>query len=613
MIQIYNIENTNFDQNGDMSLFPSSASVHAVLNGTWEVTLEHPKDSEDRWKYIKEGAVVKMPSFNGEQLFRITHKEKSDSGISADLQPIFMDAADDCFLLDVRPTDKTGQQALDIMTAPNKKYTAETDITSTGTAYYQNKNLIEAINGDDENSFVKRWGGEIVYDNYKAIINRHAGSDRGVEILYGKNIAENGMKEEVDLRNVVTRIIPQAYNGYQIDGDAPWVDSPLIDKYPTVKYSTMKFEDVKMRADAQEDDESKGVIICDTPAQLEAALRKRCQEQWEAGADKPQVTISVDMVMIEDTELYADIKGLVEVSLGDTVHCRNNNLDIVTDARVTELEWDCVNDRILSASLGDYQFDYISNQVSINNRIESAIREDGSVIGSQVQGILDAVKTQFHALRDVAQKQDVRAMLFEDLNPDSPTFGAMCLGSMGFEIASKRTSDGKDWIWSTFGTGQGFFADYIIAGTMLADRIYGGTLTLGGRDNKAGIMKILNGSGAVMTTLDKDGILTNGRYTCGSDEFGRRAEISDGEMKIMDKSGNTVGRIFAVSNEIFKIGTENALFRMFKTGEVYVDCQSFGVNGYNGFTGTVEYSDGTYENYVGGLLIGGKSKEGAYP
>jgi phage minor structural protein len=613
MIQIYNIENINFDQNGDMSLFPSSASVHAVLNGTWEVTLEHPKDSEDRWKYIKEGAVVKMPSFNGEQLFRITHKEKSDSGISADLQPIFMDAADDCFLLDVRPTDKTGQQALDIMTAPNKKYTAETDITSTGTAYYQNKNLIEAINGDDENSFVKRWGGEIVYDNYKAIINRHAGSDRGVEILYGKNIAENGMKEEVDLRNVVTRIIPQAYNGYQIDGDAPWVDSPLIDKYPTVKYSTMKFEDVKMRADAQEDDESKGVIICDTPAQLEAALIKRCQEQWEAGADKPQVTISVDMVMIEDTELYADVKGLVEVSLGDTVHCRNNNLDIVTDARVTELEWDCVNDRILSVSLGDYQFDYISNQVSINNRIESAIREDGSVIGSQVQGILDAVKTQFHAMRDIAKKQDVRAMLFEDLDPESPTYGAMCLGSMGFEIASKRTADGKDWIWSTFGTGKGFFADYIIAGTMLADRIYGGTLTIGGIENIAGIIKVLDGNGAILTIMDKDGILTNGKYTCGSDEFGRRVEISEGEMKIMDKSGNTVGRIFAVSNEIFKIGTENALFRMFKTGEVYVDCQSFGVNGYNGFTGTVEYSDGTYENYVGGLLIGGKSKEGAYP
>lgn len=613
MIQIYNPENTDFEKNGNMTLFPTSATVNAKISGAWEVTLEHPLDDEGRWKYIVDNAVVKMPSFNGEQLFRITHKEKSESEITADLQPIFMDSKDDCFLMDVRPTNKNGQQALDIMTAPNKKYSAKSNIADINTAYYEKMNLIEALNSDNENSFLNVWGGEIVYDNFTVVIDKKAGSDRGVEILYGKNVAENGMSEEVDMRNVVTRIIPQAYNGQTMDGSTPWVDSPLIDKYPTIKYKVMKFENVKMEADAQDGDADNGIIVCHTQGELNAALERQCQKQWKEGADKPTVTIEVDMVMIEDTELYADVKGLVEVSLGDTVHCRNNNLDIVTDARVTELEWDCVNDRILSVSLGDYQFDYISNQVSINNRIESAIREDGSVIGSQVQGILDAVKTQFHALRDVAQKQDVRAMLFEDLNPDSPTFGAMCLGSMGFEIASKRTADGKDWIWSTFGTGKGFFADYIIAGTMLADRIYGGTLTIGGIDNIAGIIKVLDGNGAILTIMDKDGILTNGKYTCGSDEFGRRVEISEGEMKIMDKSGNTVGRIFAVSNEIFKIGTENALFRMFKTGEVYVDCQSFGVNGYNGFTGTVEYSDGTYENYVGGLLIGGKSKEGAYP
>lgn len=152
-----------------------------------------------------------MPSFNGEQLFRITHKEKSDSGISADLQPIFMDAADDCFLLDVRPTDKTGQQALDIMTAPNKKYTAETDITSTGTAYYQNKNLIEAINGDDENSFVKRWGGEIVYDNYKAIINRHD------EYLWINNKYEKLGTREIDLSSYIKQSDMVAITNSEID------------------------------------------------------------------------------------------------------------------------------------------------------------------------------------------------------------------------------------------------------------------------------------------------------------------------------------------------------------------------------------------------------------
>lgn len=613
MIQIYNPENTDFEKNGNMTLFPSAATVNAKISGAWEVTLEHPLDDEGRWKYIVDNAVVKMPSFNGEQLFRITHKEKSESEITADLQPIFMDSKDDCFLMDVRPTNKNGQQALDIMTAPNKKYSAKSNIADINTAYYEKMNLIEALNSDNENSFLNIWGGEIIYDNFTVVIDKKAGSDRGVEILYGKNVAENGMSEEVDMRNVVTRIIPQAYNGQTMDGSTPWVDSPLIDKYPTIKYKVMKFENVKMEADAQDGDADNGIIVCHTQGELNAALERQCQKQWEEGADKPTVTIEVDMVMIEDTELYSDVKELVSVSLGDTVHCRNAKLDIVTDVRAIDLKWDCVKNTISSVKLGDYQFDYISNQVSLQNRIDSAIRDDGSVVGAQVKGILDAVKTQFHAMRDIAKKQDVRAMLFEDLDPESPTYGAMCLGSMGFEIASKRTADGKDWIWSTFGTGKGFFADYIIAGTMLADRIYGGTLTIGGIDNKAGIIKVLDGNGAILTIMDKDGILTNGKYTCGSDEFGRRVEISEGEMKIMDKSGNTVGRIFAVSNEIFKIGTENALFRMFKTGEVYVDCRSFGVNGYNGFTGTVEYSDGTYENYVGGLLIGGKSKEGAYP
>ncbi|WP_330374684.1 glycoside hydrolase family protein, partial [Paraclostridium sordellii] len=37
---------------------------------------------------------------------------------------------------------------------------------------------------------------------------------------------------------------------------------------------------------------------------------------------------------------------------------------------------------------------------------------------------------------------------------------------MGFEIASERTSDNKDWKWSTFGSGQGFVADHIVAGVL---------------------------------------------------------------------------------------------------------------------------------------------------
>ena len=155
MIQLYNPTNTNYTRNGDMTLMPTSAGIHVILNGAWEASLEHPIDAEGRWKHITEDAVVKMPSFNGEQLFRIKQTEKKDSGVSAVLEPIFYDSMDDCFLTDVRPTNKSGQEALDLMTAPNSKYSGSSNIKKAATAYYEYKNLIEAINGDDGNSFIK--------------------------------------------------------------------------------------------------------------------------------------------------------------------------------------------------------------------------------------------------------------------------------------------------------------------------------------------------------------------------------------------------------------------------------------------------------------------------
>ena len=116
--------------------------------------------------------------------------------------------------------------------------------------------------------------------------------------------------------------------------------------------------------------------------ELNNALKEKCEEQFEAGIDKPKVTISADMVMLHDTELYADIRELEEVSIGDTVHCRHSKLDIVTDARVIELEWDCITEEVASVVLGDFQYNFIADVSSMSNRIESAIRPDGTVIGA---------------------------------------------------------------------------------------------------------------------------------------------------------------------------------------------------------------------------------------
>lgn len=468
MIQAYRLENKNYSQNGDMVLVPTRAIVHPILNGSWTAELSHPIDREGRWKYIVENAVIKMPSFNGDQLFRVKKRKKSDSGVTATLEPIFYDSMDDCWLDDIRPTGKNGQEALDIMLTPNSKYTGQSDITRAATAYYQNMNFLEALNGDVDQSFVNRWGGEILYDNFTVIVNDRIGGDYGVELRYGKNIPDDGMSYEVDIRNVVTRIYPKAYNGYMMT-DKGYVDSPLIDQYPVVECATITFNNVKMAEDAQAGDADNGVIICNTQEELDAALTMQCNNQYDAGLDKPAVTINADMVLLQHTEQYKDVQVLETVSLGDMIHCINNHLDIVTDARVIELEYDSLRKKVTSVVIGDFQGRYIDNVTSAVDKIEQVIRPDGSVMAEKVQGILNGIYTQLKLQSTAAQKVDGVAFKVEDLDEESPLYGCMIWGTQGLQISTTRTADGRDWDWTTAITAKGIVADAIITG-LLADK-----------------------------------------------------------------------------------------------------------------------------------------------
>lgn len=464
MIQVYSEKNTNFSRNGDATLIPDEALLSAELNGPWVLNLHHPIDKKERWKYLTENAVLKVSSFNGDQLFRIYNREKSDGGISVQAYPIFFDAGRDYFLTDVRPTGKNGQQALDIICA-GSKYSGESNITKAATAYYIRKNLMEAINGDLDQSFINRWGGEILYDNYKVIINERVGGDYGTELRYGKNIPSDGIKETIDMSGVVTRIYPKAFNGHVLSGSG-YVDSPNIDAYPVAMCSELQFEDVKMREDAQEDDEKNGVIVCDTQAELDNALIQKCRDQFAAGIDKPKVSISADMILLQDTDQYKDYKVLESVSLGDTTHCKHSKLGIVTDVRVIALEYDCIQKRVTSVELGDFKSNYFDRVTSSTDRVESITNPDGSIMAEKVQGILNGIYTQLKLQSTVAQKVKGRAFTVEDLDPDSDLFGCMTWGTQGLQLATRRTADGKDWDWTTAVTARGILADAIIAGIL---------------------------------------------------------------------------------------------------------------------------------------------------
>lgn len=643
MIQIYKPDNTNFDKNGDMTLMPSKAIVHTVLNGTWTAELSHPIDAGGRWRYIEDEAVVKMPSFNGDQLFRIRKKEKSDSQITASLEPIFMDAKDDCFLVDVRPTMKNGQEALDIMTAANNKYSASSDIPWVSVAYYEYMNLIEAINGDDENSFINRWGGEILFDNNTVIINKRVGGDYGVELRYGKNIKADGLTEEIDTRNVVTRIYPKGYDGITMSNHG-YVDSALINSYPTIKAATITFSNVRMKDTSKQEENLKelgqlqvklvangekqrqlerkykkkkikakdyekrldeilterneikkeiddlkakgeeeeqeardeaikeGWTVCETQEELDAALTKECNDQFDLGLDEPTITIDADMILLQNTDLYKDYAVLEEVSLGDTIHCMHCKLGINTDARVIEMKYDCIKKKVTSVVLGDFekQSNYFDDVAASINKIDEAIRPDGSLVAEKIKGFINGAMTSLRAQYNVAKKQDVMAVLFENLDESSETYGALAIGTQGLMISKRRTTDGKDWEWTTAITAAGMIADTIVAG-LLADQTGRNYWNLNTGEFVAGNATIKNLSG-------NDSV-----------------EISDATMKIKNNNQNT-GRIG--SNNLRNDDNVTGLVFELEDG----DYMFWGVRNGDRYKPIMVYTKGKYTNLIGKAL-----------
>lgn len=462
MIQLYKSTNTNYEMNGDYTLSPLSCAFECNLNDAWLLSIENPIDqSLDDFTI---GAVISAPTpYGDKQLFRIYDVTKDDNGISASAFPIFLDARNDCFLWDVRPSNVTGQTALNQMIT-NKKYSASSNITKTSTAYYVQKNLIEALNGDDDNAFLKRWGGEIAYNNYEIIVNDRIGSDNGLKVEFGFNLL--GVEEKINNEELVTRIIPKAYNGYILPNNET-VDSPLINNYPIVYTRVLEYQDIKLIDDAQEDDAENGITVCNTLEELYAALRTRAKEEYENEIDLPQITYNVDMVDLSKTDLYKEYKDLLTVNLGDTVHVKHRKLGIETSARVITLNYDCITKKVESLVLGDYEANYFNDVSSITHSASQVINtSNNTLMADKIAGVINLLNTSLRAQKDIAQKQDVRAILFEDLDKSSPTFGALCIGTQGIQIAKKRNATDTDWQWGTAIDFQSINADYIITGIL---------------------------------------------------------------------------------------------------------------------------------------------------
>ncbi|GAA0069259.1 hypothetical protein UT300003_07820 [Clostridium sardiniense] len=459
MIELYKFNNKNFDEAGDIVLQPEKCILTMELEtGLNEIELTHPLDKEGRWEYIHKDDVISIPTPYlklPQQLYRIYDRVKNMSSLTIKARHIFYDLID-TVLIDVRPTDLTGQEALNYI-LKETKYTGYSDIQKESTAYYVRKNIIEAIGGDKENSFISRWGGELFVDNFKIYLNKKVGMDNGVRISYGKNLTS--IEETLNFESVITRAIPVGYDGIMLEGDEPWVDSPLINNYANVKMRVVNYDDVKVKENPDDDEGF------ETIGEARKELKRRVMADFEKGMDKPLVNYSVQFLDLSKVEAYKEYKVLEEVLLGDTVHISHKRLGIELEARVIKIEYNCLTGKMENIELGNYIDSYAKekadNSITIDN-INNSFDDDGNLKGSNIRGAINAIKSPLLAQKDAAVKTDVVAWKTEVTDPNDPNFGCITNGTKGILISNIRTPDGRDWDFRTAISANGIVADWII-------------------------------------------------------------------------------------------------------------------------------------------------------
>ena len=87
-------------------------------------------------------------------------------------------------------------------------------------------------------------------------------------------------------------------------------------------------------------------------------------------------------------------------------------------------------------------------------------------MAEKIAGFINGSMAALRAQYNVAKKQDVLAILFENLDEDSSLYGAMAMGTQGLMISKTRTADGRDWDWTTALTANGLIAGIIVAGIL---------------------------------------------------------------------------------------------------------------------------------------------------
>lgn len=377
MINIYSSDTTDFNNNGLGVLTPSSCIIRERMNGEYSLEMTHIYDDKEKWKLIEEHNVIRA---NG-QLFRIYKVVKTLTEVEIYATHIFYDLNNN-FIEDTNIRNKSGTLAISQLlgaTAYDTQFTATSNISTIASARIVRKNVVNAILGDESNTFINRWGGELQRDNFTFKMLSKMGADNGVKISYRKNLT--GLTVTQDLTEMCTRIRPIGFDGIHLP--ELYVDSPYIDSYFQPIIREYKFENIKWSGspnyqEPTEGGSNSGDIVFNTLEEAQSELRKTARECFETEKiDLPNIVCTVDFIELSKTDQFKKYAHLQTINLGDTVHVYFEKIGFTVEARCTEYVYDVLKDRYDSMTIGSFTNTFFD---SIRNDVNTSVDENDKVI-----------------------------------------------------------------------------------------------------------------------------------------------------------------------------------------------------------------------------------------
>lgn len=487
MLILYSDKTTSFSTLGIGALrdFISDPLITEELNGAYTLEFSYAK-SGYLVDSIVEGAIIKANN----QPFRIWSVKKDMNKIEVFAKHLFFDLSTN-FLEDVAPTKLKSQEALDWIL---KRAQTETlfkvsgDCSIIASARYVRKNITDAIYNED-NAILKRFGGELELDGYNIIVHSKRGKNANFSIRYKKNLT--GIEFNLDFSTVATRIMPQGAN--ELFLEPKYVDSPLIENYFTPIYKKVEFSNI-------------GVDENTTEEEAKELLLKQTQKLFEAGIDKPEISIKIDFVELSKCIEYKDYSNLEFCNLGDTIKAIIPELNINLETRIVKTVYNCSLKRFTNLELGTVKPDFASNQSKVVNEINNAVSQvkPESILNKAIEEATNIINHPFSGNIYIDKNTGVLYLMDTNDILTSKNIWKWSLGGLGF------SKNGVNGPYETAITQDGsIVANFITVGQMETGRIKGLNSLIADVSNLKKVTEEINDYGEVNTIEAVSGLLLN--------------------------------------------------------------------------------------------------------